>query len=127
MVQSTNRTVPYNTLFKDPDIPWPCSNETQPLHDNSNKPLFDGFHQCMAVLYYYPHIPIMYPRKPFYLSQPNLEVHFGSGKAEYLKQYKSFIAMYSDRDLSRELRERRSTTSIALLTNDVASYWDISK
>eukprot|EP00957_Ditylum_brightwellii_P129487 9877141-Ditylum_brightwellii.AAC.1 len=35
--------------------------------------------------------------------------------------------MYSDADLARELRERRSTTSIALLTNSVATYWDISK
>eukprot|EP00957_Ditylum_brightwellii_P066497 5048553-Ditylum_brightwellii.AAC.1 len=54
----------------------------------------------------------MHPRRLFHLSQPNLEVHYGSGKAEYLKQYKSFIAMYSDADLARELKERRSTTSM---------------
>eukprot|EP00957_Ditylum_brightwellii_P092981 7079541-Ditylum_brightwellii.AAC.1 len=35
--------------------------------------------------------------------------------------------MYSDADLARELRERISTTSIALLTNGVAAHWDISK
>eukprot|EP00957_Ditylum_brightwellii_P190089 14471497-Ditylum_brightwellii.AAC.1 len=35
--------------------------------------------------------------------------------------------MYSDADLARELRERRSTTSIDLLTNGVATHWDISK
>eukprot|EP00957_Ditylum_brightwellii_P163803 12470695-Ditylum_brightwellii.AAC.1 len=35
--------------------------------------------------------------------------------------------MYSDTDLARELRERISTTSIALLTSGVATYWDISK
>ena len=35
--------------------------------------------------------------------------------------------MYSDADLARELRERRSTTSIALLTNGIATHWDISK
>eukprot|EP00957_Ditylum_brightwellii_P038655 2922201-Ditylum_brightwellii.AAC.1 len=35
--------------------------------------------------------------------------------------------MYLDADLARELRERRSTTSIALLTNGAATYWDISK
>eukprot|EP00957_Ditylum_brightwellii_P070597 5363846-Ditylum_brightwellii.AAC.1 len=35
--------------------------------------------------------------------------------------------MYSDADLARELRERRSTTSITLLTNGVATHWDISK
>eukprot|EP00957_Ditylum_brightwellii_P125703 9581622-Ditylum_brightwellii.AAC.1 len=29
--------------------------------------------------------------------------------------------------MARELRERRSTTSIALLTNGVATHWDISK
>eukprot|EP00957_Ditylum_brightwellii_P109973 8388847-Ditylum_brightwellii.AAC.1 len=81
------------------------------------KLIFDVLHQCMDFLYHHPHRPIMYPRKNFHLSQPNLEVHFGSGKAEYFKQYKPFIAMYSDTYLARELRERRSTTSIALLTN----------
>eukprot|EP00957_Ditylum_brightwellii_P081864 6227167-Ditylum_brightwellii.AAC.1 len=35
--------------------------------------------------------------------------------------------MYSDADLARELRERRPTTSIALLTDGVATHWDISK
>eukprot|EP00957_Ditylum_brightwellii_P150505 11460540-Ditylum_brightwellii.AAC.1 len=35
--------------------------------------------------------------------------------------------MYSDADLARELRERISITSIALLTNGVATHWDISK
>eukprot|EP00957_Ditylum_brightwellii_P194103 14782476-Ditylum_brightwellii.AAC.1 len=35
--------------------------------------------------------------------------------------------MYSDVDLARELRERRSTTYIALLTNGVATHWDNSK
>eukprot|EP00957_Ditylum_brightwellii_P197239 15027184-Ditylum_brightwellii.AAC.1 len=35
--------------------------------------------------------------------------------------------MYSDADLARELRKRRSTTSIALYTNVVAAHWDISK
>eukprot|EP00957_Ditylum_brightwellii_P157286 11970136-Ditylum_brightwellii.AAC.1 len=64
---------------------------------------------------------------PFHLSQPNLEVHFGSGKAEYPKQYKPFIAMYSDADLARESRESISTTSIVFLTNGVATHWDISK
>eukprot|EP00957_Ditylum_brightwellii_P010194 770433-Ditylum_brightwellii.AAC.1 len=34
--------------------------------------------------------------------------------------------MYSDANLDRELRERRFTTSIALLTNDVATHWDVS-
>eukprot|EP00957_Ditylum_brightwellii_P008778 665546-Ditylum_brightwellii.AAC.1 len=35
--------------------------------------------------------------------------------------------MYSDADLARELRERRSTTCITLLTNGVAIHWDIFK
>eukprot|EP00957_Ditylum_brightwellii_P075584 5744924-Ditylum_brightwellii.AAC.1 len=69
----------------------------------------------------------MYPRKPFNNLQPKLELSYGNGQAEYLKHYKSFITMYSDVDLPRELRERRSTTSIALLANGVATHWDISK
>eukprot|EP00957_Ditylum_brightwellii_P014581 1098599-Ditylum_brightwellii.AAC.1 len=35
--------------------------------------------------------------------------------------------MYSDAELARGLREMRSTISIALLTNGVATHWDISK
>eukprot|EP00957_Ditylum_brightwellii_P018839 1415870-Ditylum_brightwellii.AAC.1 len=92
-----------------------------------NKPIFDVLHQCMAFLYHHPHKPIMYSKKPFHNLQPKLELHYGNGKAEYLKQYKSFITIYSDADLARELRERRSSTSIALLTNGVATHWDISK
>eukprot|EP00957_Ditylum_brightwellii_P095848 7302756-Ditylum_brightwellii.AAC.1 len=69
----------------------------------------------------------MYPKKPFNNLKPKLELHYGNGQAEYLKKYKSFITMYSDADLAREVRERRSTTSIALLINGVATHWDISK
>eukprot|EP00957_Ditylum_brightwellii_P071100 5403965-Ditylum_brightwellii.AAC.1 len=69
----------------------------------------------------------MYPRKPFHNIQHKLEHHYGHGQAEYLKQYKSFINMYSNADLERELRERRSTASIILLTNGIATHWDISK
>eukprot|EP00957_Ditylum_brightwellii_P001678 130068-Ditylum_brightwellii.AAC.1 len=56
-----------------------------------------------------------------------MELHDRNGRAECLKQHKSFITMYSDADLTRELRERRSTASIALLTNGFATHWDISK
>eukprot|EP00957_Ditylum_brightwellii_P054210 4106077-Ditylum_brightwellii.AAC.1 len=35
--------------------------------------------------------------------------------------------MYSDADLARKLKERRSTTSIALVTNGIATHWDILK
>eukprot|EP00957_Ditylum_brightwellii_P172956 13168048-Ditylum_brightwellii.AAC.1 len=69
----------------------------------------------------------MFPRKPFNNLQPKLELYYGNGQAEYLKQHKSFITMYKDANLARELRERRSPTSIALLTNGVATHWDISK
>eukprot|EP00957_Ditylum_brightwellii_P056981 4318416-Ditylum_brightwellii.AAC.1 len=92
-----------------------------------NKPNFDALQQCMAYLYHHPHKPIMYPRKPLNNLQPKLELHDGNGRAEYLKQYKSFTTMYSDTDLARELRERRSTISFALLTNGLTTYWDISK
>eukprot|EP00957_Ditylum_brightwellii_P034233 2595627-Ditylum_brightwellii.AAC.1 len=54
-------------------------------------------------------------------------MHFDGGKAEYLKHYKSFLEAYTDADLAQELQERRSTTSIALFTNGVATHWEISK
>eukprot|EP00957_Ditylum_brightwellii_P171974 13093535-Ditylum_brightwellii.AAC.1 len=92
-----------------------------------NKSIFDALHQCMAYLHHHPHKPIMYPRKPLNNLQPRLELHYGNGQAEYLRQYKSFIIIYLDADLARALRDRRSTTSIALLTNGAATHWNISK
>eukprot|EP00957_Ditylum_brightwellii_P209603 15362422-Ditylum_brightwellii.AAC.2 len=56
-----------------------------------------------------------------------MELHYGNSQGEYLKHYKSFITMYSDEDLAREQREKRSITLIALLTSGVATHWDISK
>eukprot|EP00957_Ditylum_brightwellii_P041883 3172403-Ditylum_brightwellii.AAC.1 len=35
--------------------------------------------------------------------------------------------MYSGADLAKELRDRRSTTSLEILTNDVAIHWGTSK
>eukprot|EP00957_Ditylum_brightwellii_P038139 2883978-Ditylum_brightwellii.AAC.1 len=35
--------------------------------------------------------------------------------------------MYSDTELAREFKERRSTASLALLTNGVATHWNMSK
>eukprot|EP00957_Ditylum_brightwellii_P071384 5427150-Ditylum_brightwellii.AAC.1 len=69
-----------------------------------------------------PHRAIIYPRKSVHLFQSNLEFHFSSRKVEYLKQYNSFTAMCSDADLVRELRKIRSTTSVGLLTNGVATH-----
>eukprot|EP00957_Ditylum_brightwellii_P034170 2589335-Ditylum_brightwellii.AAC.1 len=54
-------------------------------------------------------------------------MHFGGGKAEYLKQYTSFLEAYTDADLAKRLWERRSTTSIALLTNGVTIHLEIFK
>eukprot|EP00957_Ditylum_brightwellii_P091181 6942117-Ditylum_brightwellii.AAC.1 len=92
-----------------------------------NKPIFDALHQCMVYLYHHPRQPIMHPRKLLNNSQTKLELNYGNGKAEYLKQYKSLITMYSDADLARELRELGSTKSTALLTNGISTHWDFSK
>eukprot|EP00957_Ditylum_brightwellii_P197299 15031554-Ditylum_brightwellii.AAC.2 len=92
-----------------------------------NKSIFDALEQCMTFIYHHQHKPTMYCRKLLHDSQPKFTLHYENGQAEYLKQYKSFITMYSDADLARKLRERRSSTSLALLTNGVVTHWDISK
>eukprot|EP00957_Ditylum_brightwellii_P158575 12070381-Ditylum_brightwellii.AAC.1 len=48
-------------------------------------------------------------------------------KKNFLKQYEPFITMYSDANIAGDIRERSSTTSLALLTNGVVKHWDISK
>eukprot|EP00957_Ditylum_brightwellii_P007773 588275-Ditylum_brightwellii.AAC.2 len=59
-----------------------------------NNPIFDVLHQTMAFLYHHPHQPLLYPRKR--LTQAKMAGHFGSGNAEYLKEYKSFLIGAAD-------------------------------
>eukprot|EP00957_Ditylum_brightwellii_P027610 2087190-Ditylum_brightwellii.AAC.1 len=53
--------------------------------------------------------------------------HFGAGKAEYLKAYKSFLVGSADSDLAQDLRDRHSTTSNLITINNVATHWKIAK
>eukprot|EP00957_Ditylum_brightwellii_P107583 8207974-Ditylum_brightwellii.AAC.1 len=41
--------------------------------------------------------------------------------------YKSFFENCDDADLTHDLRDRRSTSSIVITTNQVATHWEISK
>ena len=90
-----------------------------------NKPIFDVLHLTMSFLYHHPHRPFMYPSKP--LPKIDMTGHFGAGKAEFLKAYKSFLVGSSDADLARDLRDRRSTTSNLITINNVATHWKIAK
>eukprot|EP00957_Ditylum_brightwellii_P102230 7793237-Ditylum_brightwellii.AAC.1 len=79
----------------------------------------------MAFLYHHPHRPIMYPSKP--LEKINMAGHFGTGKTEFLKAYKSFLVGAADSDLACDLRDRRSTTSNLITINNIATHWEIAK
>eukprot|EP00957_Ditylum_brightwellii_P141027 10743952-Ditylum_brightwellii.AAC.1 len=41
--------------------------------------------------------------------------------------HKSFFENYDDADLAHNLRDRKSTFSIVITTNQVATHWKISK
>eukprot|EP00957_Ditylum_brightwellii_P037783 2857525-Ditylum_brightwellii.AAC.1 len=90
-----------------------------------DRPIFNAFELCMAFLYFHPHHPIMYPRKP--LKEKPMTCCFGSGQAEYLTMYKSFFESYDDADLAHDFRDRRSTSSNVITINQAAAHWKISK
>eukprot|EP00957_Ditylum_brightwellii_P108465 8273288-Ditylum_brightwellii.AAC.1 len=51
----------------------------------------------------------------------------GTGQAEHLTTYKSFIDNYNDADPACTLRDKRSISSIIIITNHIATHWEISK
>eukprot|EP00957_Ditylum_brightwellii_P212301 15367174-Ditylum_brightwellii.AAC.1 len=53
--------------------------------------------------------------------------HFGAGKAEYLKAYRSFFVGAAGSDLVQDLQDRHSTTSNLITINNVATHWKIAK
>jgi hypothetical protein len=76
----------------------------------------------MRYLYFYRHLPIMYPAKP--LSRKSLTTHWARGSAEYLgPEFGTCFVNTSDADHARDIRNRRSTTSTIHLLNGVAVSW----
>jgi hypothetical protein len=68
--------------------------------------IFEGLEHTMCYLYFFRHMPIVYPRCP--LNKKSLALHRGKGTAEFLPpEYGST----SYADYTRDIRDQRSVTS----------------
>jgi hypothetical protein len=84
--------------------------------------IFEALDHVMRYLYFYRHLPIMYPDKP--LSRKSLTTHWARGSAEYLgPEFGTCFVNTSDADHACDIRDRRSTTSTIHLINRVAVSW----
>jgi hypothetical protein len=84
--------------------------------------IFEALDDVMRYLYFYRHLPIMYPAKP--LSRKSLTTNWARGSAEYLgPEFGTCFVNTSDADHARDIRDRRSTTSTIHLLNGVAVSW----
>jgi hypothetical protein len=88
----------------------------------TNAAIFEALDHVMRYLYFYRHIPTMYPAKP--LSHKSLTTHWAHGTAEYIvPEFGTCIVNTSDADHARDIRDRHSTTSTIHLLNGVAFAW----
>jgi hypothetical protein len=93
-----------------------------------NLPIFEALHSTMCYLYHHPHLPIMYPNKPYKLSNSSLQTHWHTGFAEFLPaDYGDGLATFADADFARCLRTRRSVSAHFQLLNGVLVSWGCKK
>jgi len=93
-----------------------------------NQPIFDALHLTMCYLFHHPHLPIMYPSKPYKSSGKSLQTHWKTGFAEYLPgDYGDGLATFADADFARCLRTRRSVSAHFVLLNGVLVSWGCKK
>jgi hypothetical protein len=88
--------------------------------------IFEALNHTMSYLYFYRHLPLMYPSKT--LSRKSLSTHWARGHAEYLSpEYGNHFVNTSDADHARDIHDRRSTTYTIHLFNGVATAWKCKK
>ena len=93
-----------------------------------NLPIFEALHMCLCYLYHHPHLPIMYPSKPYKNMPSSLQTHWKTGFAEYLPgDYGDGLASFADADFARCLRTRRSVSANFHLLNGVLVSWSCKK
>jgi hypothetical protein len=87
-----------------------------------NEAIFEALDQTMRYLYFYCHIPSMYPHRP--LGKKALAMHWAKDTVEYLApEYGTSIINSADADHARDIRERRSVSSSLHLLNGVLIEW----
>jgi len=93
-----------------------------------NQPIFDALNLTMCYLFHHPHLPIMYPSKPYKSSGKSLQTHWHTGFAEYLPgDYGDGLVTFADADFACCLRTRRSVSAHFILLNGVLVSWGCKK
>jgi hypothetical protein len=93
-----------------------------------NLPIFEALHLTLCYLFHHPHLPIMYPSRPYKTTVKTLQTHWLTGFAEYLPgDYGDGLATFADADFARCLRSRRSVSASFHLLNGVIVSWSCKK
>jgi hypothetical protein len=88
--------------------------------------IFKALDHVMRYLYFYRHIPILFPRRP--LSKKSLAMHWEKGTAQYLApEFGNVLFNSADDDHARDIRDRRSVSSSPHLLNGVVVAWSCKK
>ena len=93
-----------------------------------NLPIFEALHLTLCYLFHHPHLPIMYPSRPYKTTTRTLQTHWNTGHAEYLpSDYGDGLATFADADFAHCLRTRRSISANFHLLNGVIVSWSCKK
>jgi hypothetical protein len=88
--------------------------------------IFEGLEHTMRHLYFFHHLPIVYPRRP--LNNKSIALHWGKGTDEFLPhEYGTVLVSTSYADYARDICDRRSITFHMHLFNRVIVAWECKK
>jgi hypothetical protein len=91
-----------------------------------NAVIFQALDHFMRYLYFYRHLPIMYPCRP--LSKKALTMHWAKGSAEYLApEYGNVLVNSANANHARDIRDRRCVSSSLHLLNGIIVAWSCKK
>jgi hypothetical protein len=94
----------------------------------SNLPIFEALHLTLCYIYHHPHLPIMYPPRPYKPSQKSLQTHWSTGFAEYLPgDYGDGLATFVHADFAHCLHTWHSALANFHLLNGVIVSWSCKK
>jgi len=93
-----------------------------------NLPIFEALHSTLCYLFHHPHLPIMYPSRPYKTTVKTLQTHWMTGFAEYLPgDFSDSLATFADADFAHCLRSRRSVSANFHLLNGIIISWSCKK
>jgi hypothetical protein len=91
-----------------------------------NAAIFNALDQTMRYLYFYCHLPIIYPHQS--ISKKTLTLHWARGSAEYLApEDGTGLINFSDADHASDIGDHRSASYSLYLLNGILFAWRSKK